>query len=336
MAALAALVFLVSPAAALWPSAFRAEVQVHSRGGGEAERRGDPGKVELVHVEDGFERVRRVRHQVRPKRLAPRLVQVVVLLDEAQQLSLHVGDLGGVKLVLVEAHLRFPQVPQEPYLFREEEEQGAARPGRPAGCAADPVDVLAGVVGGVVLDDPVHFRDVEPPRGHVRAAQDALRLAAKLEKSGGALLLLLLPVDVHHGHVDVVEELGVVLDAVAARKEHHDLFVAVPLQKSEEQQEAFRRGAHDVALLQTPHRRLRFVVVHPHVHGLALDAEAGQVLHFLGLRRAEEHRLPLFGEELDDLVHLLLEPLLQDAVRFVDDEHLQVAVHEPFRVLQVV
>lgn len=40
--------------------------------------------------------------------------------------------------------------------------------------------------------------------------------------------------------------------------------------------------------------------------------------HLLGLRSAEQHGLPLLGQKLDDLVHLLLEPLLQDAVGLVD------------------
>ena len=56
----------------------------------------------------------------------------------------------------------------------------------------------------------------------------------------------------------------------------------------------------------------------------------------LGLRCAEEHRLPLLGQQLDDLVHLLLEPLLQDAVGLVDDQHLHVAEQEPLRVLEFV
>ena len=50
----------------------------------------------------------------------------------------------------------------------------------------------------------------------------------------------------------------------------------------------------------------------------------------------EEHGLPLLGEQLDDLFHLLLEADVQDAVRLVDDQALQVLVEEVLRVLQVV
>lgn len=55
--------------------------------------------------------------------------------------------------------------------------------------------------------------------------------------------------------------------------------------------------------------------------------------YLLGLRGAEEHGLSLLGQKLDDLMHFLLEPLLQDAVGLVDDQHLHVAEQEPLRVL---
>ena len=79
--------------------------------------------------------------------------------------------------------------------------------------------------------DPVDRGDVEPARRHVRAQQDAAALAAELEEGGGALLLLLLAVDVHDRDIDVVEELRVELDAVARGKEHHDLLLAVALER---------------------------------------------------------------------------------------------------------
>lgn len=42
-------------------------------------------------------------------------------------------------------------------------------------------------------------------------------------------------------------------------------------------------------------------------------------MYLLGLRGAEQHRLSLLRQKLDDLVHFLLETLLQDAVSLVDD-----------------
>ena len=75
-------------------------------------------------------------------------------------------------------------------------------------------------------------------------------LAAELEKSGGALLLLLLAVNVEHGHVDVIEQLGVVLDGIARREEDDDLLLPILLEEGEEQHEAVLRLADDEALLE--------------------------------------------------------------------------------------
>jgi len=70
-----------------------------------------------------------------------------------------------------------------------------------------------------------------------------------------------------------------------------------------------------------------FVPQHARAHARTavthLDRERGEVLHLLGLRGGEERRLSLLGQQADDGVHLLLEALLQQAVRLVDDEHLQ-------------
>lgn len=41
------------------------------------------------------------------------------------------------------------------------------------------------------------------------------------------------------------------------------------------------------------------------------------------------------GQDLDDLLHLLLEPDFQDSIRLVDDERLQVLEDERSRVLPI-
>ena len=66
-------------------------------------------------------------------------------------------------------------------------------------------------VTGIFSQARAHLRDVEAARGDVCAEQDPAGRLAELEKGGGALLLFLLPVDVHHRDVDVVEQLAVVL-----------------------------------------------------------------------------------------------------------------------------
>jgi len=99
-------------------------------------------------------------------------------------------------------------------------------PARAARRAAHAVDVLLRVVRRVVLNDPVHVRDVQPARRDVRAQQHARLGLAEVEEGGRALRLLLLAVDVPARQVDVVEELRVVLDGVAGGEEHHDLHAA--------------------------------------------------------------------------------------------------------------
>jgi hypothetical protein len=52
-----------------------------------------------------------------------------------------------------------------------------------------------GVIWGVILDDPVHLRDVQTPGGHVCTQQDARVRVTKLEEGGGSLGLLLLTLE---------------------------------------------------------------------------------------------------------------------------------------------
>ncbi len=55
------------------------------------------------------------------------------------------------------------------------------------------------------------------------AEEDAAVRVAELEEGGGALGLLLLPVDAHHRQVDVVQQLVVELHRHARGEEHHHL-----------------------------------------------------------------------------------------------------------------
>ncbi len=81
---------------------------------------------------------------------------------------MHVGDLVRGEGELVQGHLGFLEVAQEAELTREEEHQTLADLACTRG-TADSVDVVAGVIWGVVLDDPVYARDVEPTSGDVCA-----------------------------------------------------------------------------------------------------------------------------------------------------------------------
>lgn len=57
-------------------------------------------------------------------------------------------------------------------------------------------------------------------------------------------------VKIEYGHIDVVEQFSMILDAVAAAHENNDLLARVPFQESEEQQKSPIALADDVALLE--------------------------------------------------------------------------------------
>jgi formylmethanofuran dehydrogenase subunit E len=59
------------------------------------------------------------------------------------------------------AHLGRPQELEEAHLLGQKEEERAADAIEPAGCSADAVDVLAGVIGRVVLDDPIYLGNIK-------------------------------------------------------------------------------------------------------------------------------------------------------------------------------
>lgn len=96
------------------------------------------------------------------------------------------------------------------------------------------------------------------------------------------------------------------------------LFLAILLEKGEEEEEALLGGHDDVALLEPLVRRRRALVVDAEVERRRLEGEARQRLDLRRLRRAEEHRLAVGGQQLENLLHLLLKANLQAAVRFVD------------------
>ena len=58
---------------------------------------------------------------------------------------------------------------------------------------------------GVVLDDPIHFRDVETSLGYVRAKKNSFFVFAKCEIGQSSFILFLISVDFGNRHVDVVQ-----------------------------------------------------------------------------------------------------------------------------------
>lgn len=279
----------------------------------------------------------RVRLQVAAIAILGRLVEVVVLADQLLELGLHVQDLLGREVEFDQRHARLFEVRQEADLRGLQEEQRFARAGGAARGAADAVDVVAGVVGGVVLDDPVDGGDVEAAGGDVGAEEGPLGGVAEFEEGVGAFLLLLLAVEVEHGEVDVVEEFAVVFDAGAGGEEDDVLLLGVTFQEGEEEEEAHLGGAEHVALLEPFDRAEFLLVVDVDVKGTWTEGNAGEVLHFGGLGGGEEHGLAvLVGEDLDDGFHFFFKADFEDAVGFVNDERTEVLEDEALGVLEVV
>jgi hypothetical protein len=73
--------------------------------------------------------------------------------------------------------------------------------------------------------------NIKATSSNVGTDQGTLLGVTELEESVGTFLLLLLAVQFQHGKVDIVEELGVVLDAVTAGEENNDLLLEVALEE---------------------------------------------------------------------------------------------------------
>mmetsp|Transcript_48830 Transcript_48830/g.104228 ORF Transcript_48830/g.104228 Transcript_48830/m.104228 type:complete len:208 (+) Transcript_48830:703-1326(+) len=199
------------------------------------------------------------------------------------------------------------------------------------------MNVRLRLVWRVILDDPINSRYVETTGRYIGREQDARRGGTELEESGRALVLLLVAMQVEDGQVDVVEELGVVLDRVARGEEDDHLFLQILAQKCEEQQEAARGFAHDKALLERRNGcRLRGLL-RGDVDTLLLDCKPRERRDVLRLSGREERGLPiLLWEELDDRTEILLEADLKDAVCLIDHKHLHVGEDEPLCAREVV
>ena len=161
------------------------------------------------------------------------LVQVVVLADEHLKLALDVQDLLGGKLELDKRDLCFLEVAKEADLVGLQEHQTLTLAVRTSCGTTDTVNVVSGVIRRVELDNPVNGGNIETTGSNVCADQSSGLRVAEFEECVGALLLLLLAMEVEHRQVDVVEELGVVLHTVATAEEDNDLLLRVLLEEGE-------------------------------------------------------------------------------------------------------
>lgn len=94
--------------------------------------------------------------------------------------------------------------------------------------------------------------------------------------------------------VDVVEQLGVILDRVAAREKDNDLLFDVFAEEREKEHESLVRVADDIALLEHVDGRGLFRRVDIDVERPRAEGYACQVCDFGRLRSGKEHRLAVF------------------------------------------
>jgi len=190
-----------------------------------------------VHVEDGPQAVRRVRVQVRPVSVLRRCLEVVVLADQALEVALDVQDLVGRQFEFHQRHAGFLEQLQETDLGREQEQERPSLAVRPACRTTDAVDVITRVVRGVELDHPIHLGDVETSRCNVGTDESSCFGVAKLKEPVRTRLLLELSMQIEHGEVNVIQQLRVVLDCIAAGKEDDYLLLLMLFQERKQQAE---------------------------------------------------------------------------------------------------
>jgi hypothetical protein len=163
--------------------------------------------------------------------------------------------------------------------------------------------------------------------------------------------------EVKRRHVDVVEQLGVVLHALATAEEDNDLLLEVFPEEAEQEQEPLVRIADDVTLFEVVGRRRFALGVDVNVQRSGTKRHAGEVGDLGRLSRREEHRLPVLCEsrwrqsvslqketmvgplertlrqDVDDLPHLVFEPDFENPVGLVNDQSAQVREDKSLRVL---
>lgn len=134
----------------------RAQLDIHAGRCRKPETLGHLDQIQLVHIKNTAQTVAGVRVQIRSVAILGGLVEVVVLADELLELGLDVEDFGGGELELDDGHARCLEVGEEAYFGGLQEHEGATLGVGAAGGSADAVDVVAGVIWGIELHDPVY------------------------------------------------------------------------------------------------------------------------------------------------------------------------------------
>jgi len=159
--------------------------------------------------------VRSVRLQIAAVAILRRGVQVVVLVHELYELVLDVRQFAHGEFELVWLHLLLLEEADEADLVLQQEEQGLAATIGATTRPTDSVDVVIGIIWGVVLDDPVNLWKVETTLCNISAQEDAIARLTEFKVGACALLLFLFSVNVLDWNVHIVQQVGVELHRVA-------------------------------------------------------------------------------------------------------------------------
>jgi len=144
-------------------------------------------------------------------------------------LRLNVDDLG--EIIFYDGNTGGLEVRQKANLVGLKDQKRSALGVAASGSSTDTVNVVAGVIRRIELDNPVNGRNIETTSGNVSADQSTLLGIAELEKGVGSLLLLLFAVEIKNRNIDIVEEFGVVFHTSTTTEEDNDLLLEVALEE---------------------------------------------------------------------------------------------------------
>jgi hypothetical protein len=138
----------------LIPTHTRTQSKIHPRRSRKPKALGDLDETQLMHIEDSPQTMARVGLEIATVAVLGGFVQVVVLANELLQLRLHIHDLLGRELEFDYGNSRRFEMCEEAHFGGLEEHEGPAAAVGTSCCASDAVDVIAGIVRRVKLNDP--------------------------------------------------------------------------------------------------------------------------------------------------------------------------------------
>ena len=116
---------------------------------------------------------------------------------------------------MIKLDLRMDEMFQVSLLLLQQKQERLALLNMPSGRPSHPMYILLNIKWRIKLHNPINFGNIESSGGNIRAKQHSRLHLTELKESGGPFLLFLLAVDIHDAYIDVVEQIGVELDAVA-------------------------------------------------------------------------------------------------------------------------